>query len=461
LTGSGLTGTIIGRGRGRRSLAAIGAIAWSLASSNALAHLAQARSAAFSSSGTAVAISLPGFGVAVRPDADRPFSYVCDALLEATPSPSDTAFPMAFTDGGTLLIGTGSGLRALADDGCPDGSFGGELRRLPVVALAVHPRSTSLAYAVVQREGWHVARSEDAGRTWEIRSRLPTDEPVSALVLDVTETSTVYVSQTLRPRSIVLVSTDAALSFSTLAQDAPRVLLDVEPTSDDGRRFWAVGRPAGAISNRGFELLAAAAPQGPWTSMFQVNYFGGFAIEPSGAIWIGDESGGVYRSSNGGLSFDNVGPTIPIAHLSYAQDAIWACMPGLPTERAFARWSPARSAFEDVLALGAITRMVDCAPEVNAQTICAAAWAEWQRDILMSASSPGDAGTAVDAAADAGLHEDPASQPDSRPTSSGCALSGHADSSGSGGSAFWLLFAMSFAIRSSGSSIRRSFAGRG
>ena len=49
--GTGLTGTRLGRGhrsRGRRSLAAIGAIAWSLASSNALAHVAQARSAAFS-----------------------------------------------------------------------------------------------------------------------------------------------------------------------------------------------------------------------------------------------------------------------------------------------------------------------------------------------------------------------------------------------------------------------------
>ena len=257
-----------------------------------------------------------------------------------------------------------------------------------MVALALHPSSTSLAYAVVQREGWHVARSEDAGRTWEIRSRLPTDEPVSALVLDDTDTSAVYVSQTVSTRSIVLVSTDAALSFSRLAQDASRVLLDVERTSDDGRRFWAVGRPLGSLSNRGFELLAATTPQGPWTSMFQVNFFGGFAIEPSGAIWFGDESGGAYRSANGGLSFDNVGPGIPIAHLSYAQDAIWACMPGLPTERALARWSPARSAFEDVLALGAITRMVDCAPEVDAQTICAAAWAEWQRDILMSHLPP-------------------------------------------------------------------------
>jgi hypothetical protein len=206
-----------------------------------MAHVAQARSAAFSPSGTALAVSLPGFGVAVRPEADRPFSYVCDALLEATPS--DVAPPMAFTDGGTLLIGTGSGLRALAHGGCPDRSYGGELRSLPVVALAVHPRSPSLAYAVVQREGWHVARSEDAGRTWEIRSRLPTDEPVSALVLDDTDTSAVYVSQTVPSRSTMLISTDAALSFSALAQDTSRVL-----SMSNGR------------------ATAAAVASGPWAA---------------------------------------------------------------------------------------------------------------------------------------------------------------------------------------------------
>jgi hypothetical protein len=183
--------------------------------------------------------------------------------------------------------------------------------------------------------------------------------------------------------------------------------------------------------------------------MFQVNYFGGFAIEPSGAIWIGEESGGAYRSSNGGLSFDNVvGPALAIAHLSYAQDAIWACTPGLPNQRALARWSTARSAFEDVVALGDITQLVGCAPEVNAPAICAAAWAEWQRDILMLPPAPGDAGAPVDAAVDAKLHESQASPPDSRQTSSGCAVTRHANSSGSSASAaFCLVLALSFAIR--------------
>jgi hypothetical protein len=349
-----------------------------------------------SAEGSAAAISLPGFGILVRSDATSDFAYVCDALLDVYPS--DVPREMAFVEGGALLVGSGSGLRSVTADGCPERDFGGALANAPVVALAVHPHSPNVVYALTQTTNTTLAQSSDGGRTWETRATWPEVGPVTALVLSDTDASSVYVSQ-LAPgsQSTVRVSTDGGASFSSFVSDLPRQLLAVQaPTMPSGpSRFWAVARSPASVGNRGFDLVHADAPGGPWTSALQVNFFGGFAIDPSGAIWMGDEGGGVYQSLDGAVTFTNVAPSTAVACLTFAQGTVWGCTPGTPKQPALVQWNDARSAFDDVVALGDVTRLAKCDPSLEVEKTCAVAWIEWQRDVLMippPTPAPADAG---------------------------------------------------------------------
>jgi hypothetical protein len=388
----------VSRATTRHALSAIGAVVCSLLCTEALAHAPLARRAVFSVDGSAAAVSLPGFGIAIRSDATSDFAYLCDALLEIPPS--DVPREMAFVEG-ALLVGSGAGLRSVTADGCPQSELDGTLASAPVVALAAHPRAPNVGYAVTQSTtNTTLARSPDGGRTWEMRATWPEVGPVTALVLGDTDTNAVYLSQvTPGSRSAVRVSTDGGVSFSSSASDTPRELLAVQSQSvpSASLRFWAVARSATSVGNRGFELHRADAPEGPWTTALQVNFFGGFAIEPGGAIWMGDEGGGVYQAVDGAASFTNVAPSTGVACLTYAQGTVWGCTSGTPKQPALVQWNGVARAFDGVVALGDITRLVECDAAVEVERKCSTAWAEWQRDVLMIAPptpAPADAGAA-------------------------------------------------------------------
>lgn len=343
-------------------------------------------------------MSMPGFGIAMRAGSDRGFAYACDALIGIPPS--DVAPALAFTDGGNLLVGTAAGLRGVTADGCPRSDFGGELARARVVALAAHPRSPNIVYAVTQGMTSEIARSSDGGQTWEIRSTWPERDPVTALVLDDADPNVLYVSQDAPVnRSTVRVSNDGGATFASFAVDQALTLLHIEgpPAGSGLPRFWSVARSPSGVGNRGFDLLRAAAPEGPWTAVHQVNFFGGFAIDSNGAIWMGDEGGGVYRSMDGAATFENVAADTAVACLVFAQGALWGCTPGTPQDRALAQWDDVRNDFAGVVALGDIARMVECGPSVDVLETCALAWSEWQRDVLTPppVSPPPEDGGAV------------------------------------------------------------------
>lgn len=401
------------RAKQRRRRLALCTALLGVAPSTALGHAAVARSVAIAPEGEAIALRVPGFGVVIRADAERGFAYACDALMNV--APSDLAPPLAFTAKDTtatvdtLLVGTPSGLRHLSLDGCPRAGEGGALRGWLVLALGVHPRSRNVVYTAAERGSVRVARSEDGGRTWELRATLPTTEPVSALVLDDENEDAVYVSQGGR----MLVSGDAAGTFSAFVQEKPRRLLALR-----GRRLWAVGQSESFAGNRGFELLTAPDAAGPWATVLSLNFFGGFALEPDGAVWAGDEGGGVYRAANGDAPFENVAPATAVVDLGYGRGALWAGTPGLSTQRALARWSEDAQTFEDVVALAGVDRLPECA-EVDATATCAAAWGEWKRDVLLQVPpAEGDA-SAPPGDPDGGASSE---SPRERP-SGGCAMS--------------------------------------
>jgi hypothetical protein len=131
---------------------------------------------------------------------------------------------------------------------------------------------------------------------------------------------------------------------------------------------------------------------GPWSPVLDVRFFGGFARETDGALWFGDEAGGVYRSTDGGGSFIDVSPATAVSCLDFAQGTLFGCTPGLAEQNTLVTWSDVRQTFDGVVALSNVTRLVECNPDADVANQCAAAWVEWRRDILMLPQTLPDAG---------------------------------------------------------------------
>jgi hypothetical protein len=329
----------------------------------------------------------------MRRDAEQPFSYICNALLQIPQS--DEPSPMAFTADGSLLIGTGAGLRSVTPAGCPRTPPDTTLQTEPIFAVRVHPKAQDLVYAVTDGAAPRVARSTDGGLTWAFKASLRAGDTVTALVLDDSAEDVLYVTQaSVSGGSTLLVSRDGGASFSSYAEQEALALLDVEshPGSDAGApRLWALGHDRTRAS--AYAVLQATAPEGPWKSVLTVNYFGGFAMDPSGVVWVGDEGGGLFRSTDGGATFGDVSPHAGVACLDFAQGSLFACTPGLAQQSALDRWDDGQQALEDVVALATVGQMVTCDAPTDVQTTCAAAWVEWQRDVVGLPPASRDAGT--------------------------------------------------------------------
>ncbi|MEY4513585.1 MAG: hypothetical protein RLZZ450_5707, partial [Pseudomonadota bacterium] len=346
----------------------------------ARAHAPEPRGVALSKDATSLAVALPDFGLLVRTAPSAPFSYVCDALLETLPS--DVVTPMAFTEDGSLLVGTAAGMRLIGADGCPRSDAVSELRDAPVFALVVSASRADLAYAVTAGAQAGLWRSNDAGRHWELRSPLANAQLVTALRISPDQPDVVYMSQSIaQGRSTLRVSSDGGATFTNYEQDGALTLLHV--SSGTPVRLWVSGRDAQSVGNRGFAISHADAPTGPWLSKLRVNYFGGFVLDERGTLTVGDESGGLFRSLDGGETFRNVSAKSAVSCLSRAGDATWACNIGTTVEPALTRLVDTAEAPTQVVAFADVTQLVSCAPELAVERRCAQAWLEWQRDVLM------------------------------------------------------------------------------
>ncbi len=354
------------------------------------AHAPLARDVQLAPDGDGVAVRLPGFGLLVRTDEQR-FAYACDALLGL--QPDEEQAPLVYLADGSLLIGTRGGLRHVSPSGCPVAGTPTGIIGLPIVELVTHASDRERVYAVTGEPLPALYRSADGGSSWEPRAQLTSGHAVTALQLDPADPEIVYVTATTGTQTSSLArSTDGGATFETFAVDRDLVLLQVQAASaSTPAQLWARSLDA---SVRGVTILRGERAEGPWTEVLQVNFFGGFAIDGSGAIWVGDEGGSVFRSSDGGDSFADAHPALATACLVHGGAALWACTPGLTTQRGLATLGDGQSDFVDGLALADVDRLIDCAPELAVDEICAAAWNEWRADVQGSAPDAGAPGAA-------------------------------------------------------------------
>jgi photosystem II stability/assembly factor-like uncharacterized protein len=363
------------------------------------AHAPTPRRVALNQTGTSVALSLPGFGILFRAHEGQPFSYLCDALMAQ--KPSELAPDLAFLADGSLLVASADGVRIVSPDGCPRADAVSELATASVVALAVQRGAAETVYAVASGSAAGVWRSADGGKHWQKRAALAESQLASALVVSKSDPERIYLSLRGSPGAMLLASTDGGASFSAFTQEPTLSLLSADGPAP--YPLWAIARDALTVGNRGSAIMRAAAPSGPWQTVLRVNYFGGFVVDERGVIWVGDEIGGVYRSDDGGESFDNLQADADVACLASAADGLWACTPGTLQEPALQRFALAQPR-SDVVTFAAVDRLVSC-PELDVASTCSAAWLEWQRDVRLLPVENRDAG--VPAPSEAGTEREP------------------------------------------------------
>jgi hypothetical protein len=381
---------------------------------SALAHAPVVRSAVQLSDGSTL-VTVPAFGL-VLGSADAGPSYLCDAALGSPPSETDYA--VLERRDGTLLIGTSAGLRLRSAQGCPlPEEMDGSLRDTPVSALARAPTGT--LYATLGGVQPRLAHSDDDGLSWRVLVELPMGLGVTDLVSVGDEVAVSLggpgVAQLVRYRERD-VRTLVSASLEGL-----RVL----GAQADPPRVWGLVHAEGAV-NRGFQLVHADGLDGPFVPALYLDYFGGFARDAGGVLWVGDAGGHLYRSGDDGLSFVDVAPGFGASCVAPGPGGLDVCALSSPAKPSLSRYDRAADALTPRLALADVARLVSCA-ELDVAARCASAWAEWNRDARLLPSA--EAGVqAPDGGADAARPPDDgavALAPDAAPaparrSASGC-----------------------------------------
>jgi photosystem II stability/assembly factor-like uncharacterized protein len=415
-----------------------GVLALCLVTARASAHVPLPRAIAVSVDSAGIALALPGFGVLLRTGAEPSFAYACDAMLGVPPS--DAPPMLQYFADGSWLMGSRGGLHTFDANGCEVAPAHVTLGRSPISAIAIHSQSQA-AYAVAAGYSDGIWRSDDRGAHWQRTGAIAAADQVTALLVDPADAARLYVSTDAE----LAVTHDSGASLQTFPQERPVRLLAVQASG----RLWAVARALDNRGNRGFDVLRAEGPDQPWQNQLRVNYFGGLAITDNGAIWVGDEGGGVYRSTDQGESFALVESPRSVSCLASAGDRVWACTPALPTSPTLSLFELGANAFVPSITLAEVETRATCA-EQSADT-CQAAWVEWQRDVLgrpaASIELPLEAGQPSDTPTeDAGVSTVDAPPPAAAsPTPAGCTVTQNPHEGSA--AAWWLIPLLGLAIK--------------
>lgn len=322
-----------------------------------------------------IALALPGFGLVMREgDHSR---YLCNALLGAPAVAATQA--IGYVADGALLVGTPFGLRILDRHGC-DAGIENALRNVWVGEVATDPGS-SISYALAGNDtpGHETGlwRSDDNGRSWTLVVALPSAPFVTGMVMSPNDPARVYASATSPAGNAIHRVRDGVLDTMELA--LPVTLVALQAGSVD--RLWATARDERTVGNRGIAILRSEVPidDSPivWTELLRVAYFGGLTIDPHGAILVGDELGGVYRSIDDGASFEHRIADVPVACVTSSGTADWLCGSDVLTQPALMRLDGEVAV--DVVSIDQVDEQVQC---LDVDSVCRAAWMEWERDVL-------------------------------------------------------------------------------
>ena len=161
-----------------------------------------------------------------------------------------------------------------------------------VTALVLDPSSPSTLYAATARG---LYRSQDSGASWEARGRGLEGHSVLSLAVDGSSAGTLYATT---DKSGVYKSTDGGARWSAANQGLTSRYVGVV-TVQGGAVF--VGSESGRIF-RSFDAAASWTELTPPTTRVSVT---AIAVDPSSSqiIYAGTNSEGIFKSSDGGTTW--------------------------------------------------------------------------------------------------------------------------------------------------------------
>lgn len=317
-------------------------------------------------------------GILRTEDAGRTWAWIC---LPAYGALSIEDPYLAMTDWNTILVGREMGLSVSRDGGCTFESVGDFVDQK--VKQIVHAAKSNLLFAITAN--WNAPNgvyvSSDGGASWMLAGPMRAGMMLSKILIAPSDEQRVYVagieateSGAQVPQTVVYYSPDGGqtweeIAFELGAAESSFNLLGVDPV-----------RPevvyATASSNRATRVLRSVDGARTWREVARSQYgFLEFTASGDGRrIFLGSDFSGLFRSEDGGESFERVPEDHFVHCLHMRGDEVWMCPGYVTTDYELGVSEDDGSTFKPVLRFesfrGGNLDVASCAGDVLAK-VCA------------------------------------------------------------------------------------------
>jgi hypothetical protein len=380
--------------------------------------LPQTREIVFHPTDPNVIVVRTSFGLVVSEDAGTTWRWICRTVIGSRDAEDPTTTVMS---NGAVLMGLFDGLLSSDPTRCDFDFRAPDLTERVVIDLARDPADPSRAFAVTS-DGLRlngVYRTDDDGATF-----VPVAPEIDMILFEKLRIAPsmpmrLYLSGAIPPtateprRPFVHRSIDAGESWEQLPfeefteGDDNIFVLGVDPT-DPEHLFMKVWRREGDD-----RLIESTDGGRTWIDRLVIVDLAAFAWSSDGSTIVvgGPPPDGLYRSVNGGETFEQIDPDIDVACAAFRDDELWICANDFVDEFALGSSTDRGNDFTPRLRLREITDVVECPAGAEVTTTCEPELVDLYAMLGL------DAGTRADAGVDGGMRDAGANPP---PGDEGC-----------------------------------------
>jgi len=347
------------------------------------------------------------WGLAVSRDGGDRWRWSCAAVIGTDPRFEDPVTLIGFE--GRVLMATFSGLFVSDPDGCEWALADGPVGERWVIDLVRDPSDPERLYAVTTDvlASDQLFVSEDEGRTWTARGEASEEYLLQSLLVAPSAPERVYLSADIPGlpedrRTLVLRSDDGGrtltpIEFEGLVGDERLLrIAAVDPTDADVLYARVVETGGAAIDPS--RLVRSEDGGETWATVLEQTMLGDVVVSGDGAtVWTASRAGGVFRSDDGGRTFAEAHPDLPVTCLSLRDGELEACTDDAMAGFALATSTDRGATWTPRLELAAIDEMVECPPCSGVGVACPS----WLPDVSYDLGF--DAGLDVEIEPDGGI----------------------------------------------------------
>lgn len=311
------------------------------------------------------------FGILLTHDGGQSWGWICREILDIDLRDDPAIAVMA---DGSVLSASFDGLKRGVDRGCSWSYPEDALDRVVTIDQVRHPTDGATSFVLTSPGAApnRVYVTRDSGATWTPTQDIAPGGWLSErIAVAPSDPDVIYASGAIpptadSPRQTILYRTDdggeswTALPFERQEGDRNILVLAVDP-NDAARAFMRVNQePDGDTPDR---LVRTEDGGETWTEVLTLAKIGGFTFSPDGSqAWIGGpEPEGLWRSDDGGGSFEQLTEKLSIGCLAHADGALWACANNYADGFAVGRSEDGGDTFDPALVFAEhVTHVIDC-----------------------------------------------------------------------------------------------------